>query len=600
MRGKGSNPKSKVNPGKIRESRGLKYMVTLNGKPVEGPYPMMQAFDRSYDLVKSTGCNDYGLKLCEQKKPSGKFTSSPREESPMAERMINVAGPISAWSEEDFNLHKLLLLELMDKEEFAQAKIVAQHLTDLQPEEPYAWYLRGVALLELYDPQQAEHCLLKSMEIQGTDAADCYQMSRVRLLQGDLEGAGDWCSRALELDPEKTALHWLLMKIHSLRGDTDAAIAVGKEVLPNISDASDEVRTRLKLATLSLHKSNFDEAEEQLQEAMKLEPNNAELWPMLGHCLSRQHKTEEALNAFQRAVEIDPNDPNNLYNLADACLGIGQPDKAVNPLLRAVQLQHDFSHAHYDLSLAYLTMKKYKESEMAARAALRDDPSMEFQRSNLGLGATENLGLALMNQGRLEEAEACFRRNLQLCAKTYFNLGLTQFRSKRYGDALKNFQRALELEPEDPEYHNLLGQTYDELGHPGEAERSLRLAIEIDPKYAIGYYDLGVILAKRDGRREEASEAFQHALKLDPNLLWAYYATACLHAIAGEEKQALELLEKAFRRDFREFDHIETDTDWDRLRTNPKFVRLLEKYRDTEMTARMSPVSRKRTYLTNQ
>ena len=69
------------------------------------------------------------------------------------------------------NLHKLLLLDLMDKEEFAQAKIVAKHLTDLQPEEPYAWYLRGVALLDLSDPEQAEPCLLKSMEIQGTDAA---------------------------------------------------------------------------------------------------------------------------------------------------------------------------------------------------------------------------------------------------------------------------------------------------------------------------------------------------------------------------------------------------------------------------------------------
>jgi tetratricopeptide (TPR) repeat protein len=109
----------------------------------------------------------------------------------------------------------------------------------------------------------------------------------------------------------------------------------------------------------------------------------------------------------------------------------------------------------------------------------------------------------------------------------------------------------------------------------------LRLAIEIDPKYAIGYYDLGVILAKRDGRREEASEAFQHALKLDSNLLWAYYATACLHAVAGKEKQALELLEKAFRKGFREFDHIKKDSDWNGFRKKPRFIRLLEKYSET-------------------
>ena len=464
---------------------------------------------------------------------AGKSVSVSPTNSSTAERLGNIRDLVAAWSEEDINLHKLLLLELMDKEEFAQAKIVAQHLTDLQPEEPYAWYLRGVALLELSDPQQAELCLLKSMEIQGTDAADCYQMSRVRLLQGNLEGAGDWCRRALELDPEKTALHWLLMKIHSFQGDIDNAIAVGKEVLPNISDASDKVTTRLKLAKLFLYRSAFGKAEEEMREAMKLQPNNAEIWSMLGHCLSRQHKTEETLNAFQRAVEIDPDDPNSLYNLADAFLGLDQPDKAVNPLLRAVQLRHDYSLAHYDLSLAYLTMKKYEESEMAARAALRDDPAMEYQRTNLGMGATENLGLALMNQGRLEEAEACFRRNLQLFTNTYFNLGLTLFRAKRFGDALKNFQRALELKPEDPEFHNLLGQSYAELGQPEEAERSLRRAIAIDPKYAMGYYDLGVILVEREDRRGAALESFQHALKLDPDLTWAYYCIACLHAVAG-------------------------------------------------------------------
>ncbi len=528
-------------------------------------------------VIKDTNKAKQGEKV----PPSCKSTPAPPAEFPKAKLKENVTDTLGIWNEADLDIHRQLLLKLIREEAFSEAKIVAQHLNDLEPTDAYAWYLRGVALLELSDPQQAESCLLKSMEIQGTDAADCSQMSRARLLQGDLEGAVDWCCRALELDPEKPAIHWLLMKIHSIRGDIDAAIAVGKEALPKMVETSDEARTRLKLATLSLYKPDFDDAEEQLQIAMKLEPNNAELWSLLGRCLSRQHKTEESLKAFQRAAEIDPDDPNNLYNIADACLGLGQPDKAVNPLLRAVQLKHDFSLAHYDLSLAYLMMKKYQESEMAARAALRDDPEMGFQWSNLGMGATENLGLALMNQGRMDEAEACFRQNLQLFAKTYFNLGLTLFRSKRYGEALKNFQRALEIEPEDPEYHNLLGQTYDELGQPDEAERLLYRAIEINPKYAMGYYDLGVILAKHEGRREGASEAFQRALKINPDLTWAYYCIACLHAVEGKEKQALDFLEKAFSKGFREFDHIKTDSDWNGFRKKPRFVRLLEKYRET-------------------
>jgi len=485
------------------------------------------------------------------------------------------------WSEADLNLHRQLLQKLITDGEFAQAKIVAKHLTDLQPDDPYAWYLQGFSLLALSDPEHAEPCLLRSMEIAGVDCWDCYQMSSARLLQGDLEGAIDWCRRAVKLDPDKPSFRWKLMDIYAIQGDLKAAIAVGKKALTKTAETSDEVRTRLTLANLYLSMSAFDESAEQLNEALKLDAGDSELWSTLGRCLSRQNKWEEALKAFQRAAEIDPHDSATLYNIGDAFLGLGQPDKAVGPLLQAVRLRHDYSLAHYDLSLAFLELRKYPEAEAAGRAALRDDPDMAFQLSNLGMGATDNLGLALMNQGRMEEAEACFRRNLGLVASTYFNLGLTLFRTQRYAEALEYFRRALELEPENPEFHNLLGQTYDELGQPVEAEQSLRRAIEIDGNYALGYYDLGVILAKREGRNQEALEAFEQALKLDPHLPWADYAIACLHAVAGKEKRALELLEKAFRKGFREFDHIKKDSDWDGFRKKPRFVRLLEKYHET-------------------
>jgi tetratricopeptide (TPR) repeat protein len=487
---------------------------------------------------------------------------------------------LESWSDTDLNLYRQLLYKLMADGEFSQAKIVAKHLTDLQSDDVYAWAMQGIALLALSDPKHAELCLLKSIEINDADSWVCYHMSEARLMMGDLEGALDWCRQAITLDPEKPPFYWRLMEIHSSRGDTETAIAVGKKALIKATETPDEVKTRLKLANLYLSMSSFDESSEQLNEALKLGNNNSEIWSTLGRCLSRQNKWQEALRAFLNAAVINPHDFDTLYNIGDAYLGLRDPEKAVKYLKQAVLLKHDFSLAHYDLSLAYLELKQYQEAEASAQAALRDDPQMAFQWSNLGMGSTGNLGLALMNQQRMEEAEACFRRNLILIAPTYFNLGLTLFQTQRFYEALENFRRALELQPDDPEYHDLLGQTYEALGQPAEAEQALRRATELDDNYAIGHYDMGVILARREGREQEALEAFEGALKIDSEMASAYYGIACLHATSKKEEVALTFLKKALQKGFKDIAHIENDSDWNGLRNNPKFIRLLEKYRE--------------------
>lgn len=484
------------------------------------------------------------------------------------------------WSEADLNLHRQLLQKLMSDNEFPQAKIVAKHLTDLQPDDAYAWYLRGVVLLALSDPENAEPCLLRSIEIAGADGWDCYNMSRSRLLMGDLEGAADWCGRAIKLDPDKPPFYWKLMEIHSSRGDLEAAIAIGKQSLPKMNEKSHEIRTRRILADLYASMSAFDGSAEQLRETLKLDDSNADHWRELGRCLRNQEKVEEALKAFQKAAEIEPHNPYILHDIGSAFIDLDQAEKAVEALRQAIRLKHDSGNTHYEISRAFLKLKNYQEAEKSAQVALRYDPDKECKRISLSIAAMENLGVALTKQGRFEEAEACFRQNLGLVTLTYFNLGMMFYWMKRYDDALENFRRALELKPESAEYHNLLGDTYDELGQFDEAEKYLRSAIKMDKNYALGHHDLGVFLSRRRGLKEEALAAFDQALKIDPDMVESYYGIACTYALLQEEGLALESLEKAFQKGFREFDHIKTDADWSGFRINPKFLQLMEKYRE--------------------
>jgi len=268
--------------------------------------------------------------------------------------------------------------------------------------------------------------------------------------------------------------------------------------------------------------------------------------------------------------------------VGDDFLGLDEPARAVPYLEKAVQLDPDFGLAHYDLGLAYVMLERYEEGAEAAKAALRDDPEMKYQKSNLGLGATGSLGQCLLNQGKLKEALECFKKNVALLGGTYFNMGLTLLRMDRREEAVESFTRAVEISPNDPEYLNLLGQAYGELGKVKEAEAYLQRALEIDSKYALGYYDLGVILAKQRTRDREAKRFFDKAIELDPEMAWAYYSIACLDALAGKKGVALKNLERAFEKGVEDKAHIDKDTDLDSIRKEAGYVKLMEKYFGSE------------------
>jgi len=479
----------------------------------------------------------------------------------------------------DFQVVSDQVLKLMDEGAFAQAQAAAKQLTAAHSEHPGAWSLLGSVWLALGDVAEAEACFHRALELGGEDWWCCYSISTVQLLRGDMEGAIAWCQRALKCKPEEPLLHMRLVDAYTYRGALEQAVKEAKKAVKVATGTPEELRARLLLGNLYLVMQSLAEAAGQFRAAVALESSNTDAWANLGHCYSRLGRPEEALNAFRKAIELAPRDPGLLYNLGDAYLAVGQSEKAVGPLMQAVQYRPDFSLASYDLSLAFFELDKYPEGAAAARAALRGDEKMESQQSNLGLGATQNLGICLMNQGKLEDALACFERNLSLLAPNYFNRGLTLFRMGRYNEAVRDFERALELQPDEAEYLDLLGQSYWELGQPDRGERWLRRAVKTDPNYAVGYYDLGIRLAKTKAKRTQAQRCFERALSLDSKMVEAHFALACLHAVAGKKKVALECLKKSLEKGFQDFERIDAARDLRALRSENEFRQLVAKFR---------------------
>jgi adenylate cyclase len=78
-----------------------------------------------------------------------------------------------------------------------------------------------------------------------------------------------------------------------------------------------------------------------------------------------------------------------------------------------------------------------------------------------------------------------------------------------------------------------------------------------------------------DGQKARAREWSQRSLELHPDDVGTLVNAACLRSKLGLKEEALELLERVFARGWRKRDWVEHDPDYDILRDDPRFKKLL-------------------------
>jgi len=475
---------------------------------------------------------------------------------------------------EDERVLEELASDLIKTRQWSKARLVIKNLITINTGNPATYANLGYVYLGLNEFEKAEGCFLTALDKGGESIKILLYMARLHNYQGDFLTQLEFARRAAKLDDENPEPLFYIADAHIRLGHVEEA----EGALLNITHVHPEsVLAHSMLGNIYLSLQRLDDAAKEFQIALKQDKNDATLWTNLGHVLSRQNKKHEAFDAFQLALQLAPDNEIYAFNLGDIYLALGQPEKALGFLNKAVKLNPDYSLGYYDLGLAFSNLGRYEDCVIASTTAIRNDPDMAWQRTNLGIGATTNKGLAYLNLGKFTEAEQCFRRNLKLMASTNFNLGLTLFKQRRYEESLVNFQRAHEIKPDDPEYLDLIGNAYSELNQLNKALKALNAAIAVDETYALAHYDMGVVLARMKGKKAAAMKSFQRAITLNADLYWAYYGIGCLYALQGKKKLALQFLEKAFQKGFREIAHLEKDDDWKEFRDDSQFKELIHK-----------------------
>jgi tetratricopeptide (TPR) repeat protein len=126
----------------------------------------------------------------------------------------------------------------------------------------------------------------------------------------------------------------------------------------------------------------------------------------LGSALFRKERFREALPHLEQATRLDPNDAHAHYSLGRGFDAAGRPQDAFAEYQAAVRLDEAYPDAQNDLGLSLVTQGQFAAAEQRFARAIAIDPSYAS-----GYG---NLGMLYARTGRPEKAIALCERALQL------------------------------------------------------------------------------------------------------------------------------------------------------------------------------------------
>ena len=229
---------------------------------------------------------------------------------------------------------------------------------------------------------------------------------------------------------------------------------------------TNRIQERLENAAQLIRDHQTAEAEQQLNNILKLAPNNPAALNLLGTVRAQQGRLNEAENLLIRAARIDPTFVSVHMNLAFLYLLKNDPTRTISELKEVVKLEPNNIEANYKLARLLLSR------------GLIDDAISVSEKAKSIPSASEIfltlLGEAYLRKGSADKAEA----NYLLALATQKDnmdaiLGVTRVSQSR-GDikaALAYLSQAQELAGNSPESLYKVGVTALTLGFFEQAHR---------------------------------------------------------------------------------------------------------------------------------
>jgi len=341
-----------------------------------------------------------------------------------------------------------------------------------------------------------------------------YEEIDTMLRRAELDDAAPAIKSLLDANAKDADALVLNARLQGASGNADEALSCLEQAL--MVD-SGHVEARIYKSANLYDGGQYDEAETLASGVVKDDDTAHGAWFTLARLNARQSNFAQALDAVNSALKHDANNAHYLFAKSSVLNELGKEEEAFEALKASVEANPRLEQGWYVLCGWLLEMGQAQEA--------LDNLEQAVQVTSASEGLIEMLGRAAVEAGQPEKAVKVFAVMVETHESNpgvWFNYGAANLAAENFAEAEKAFRKTIALDPNDVDaVHELanLVALADEPEAQNEAESLLKAVIEKNANDWEAHNDLGrLYLGSEDpSQKEQGLRAFETAAKISEN-----------------------------------------------------------------------------------